>query len=240
MKKIIYKSLFILSSVLTFGSLDASSQNVTVYLNDGTSVQYPSEQVDSVVFSPAEENQPEAVDLGLSVLWASYNVGATNPQESGDFFAWGETETKDSYNSSTYFDPEYTYWELTNDTCFSGKPEYDAATCIWGSEWRTPTVAEYIELITMCTWKSTRIRGINGYRVTGVNGNSIFLPAAGNAYDSSVYGAQDMGFYWTSECTTEFYEAAYYFKFGSGSDYECTMGYKNNGHVVRPVKNINN
>jgi hypothetical protein len=124
---------------------------------------------------------PEYVDLGLSVKWATFNVGATKPEEYGDYFAWGETEPKEVYDWSTYF-------EVADDV----------AAVKWGGKWRMPTMAEQDELRTQCTWTWTSQNGVKGYRVTGTNGNSIFLPAAGYRSGSSLYNTDSKGFYWSS------------------------------------------
>ena len=123
------------------------------------------------------------VDLGLSVKWATCNVGATSPEDYGDYFAWGETETKSEYteeNSATY---GLSISQLESQGYIDGagnlNPQYDAAAANWGGDWRMPTVAEMWELINNCTWTWTTQNGVSGYNVEGPNGNSIFLPAAG-------------------------------------------------------------
>ena len=118
-------------------------------------------------------NGYEYVDLGLSVMWATCNIGADSPEDYGNYYAWGETETKDTYTSSN----SVTYGVSMSD--FSGSAYSDAATANWGSTWRMPTSSEIDELISDCTWTWTTLNDVNGYEVTGTNGNSIFLPAAG-------------------------------------------------------------
>ena len=137
-------------------------------------------------------NGHEYVDLGLSVKWATCNVGATQPHEYGDYYAWGETTIKNSYT----IDNSKTRGKNMGD--ISGNPNYDAATANWGSGWRTPTYAEMKELYEKCTWIWTTENGINGYKVTSPNGNSIFLPAAGEIYYQSNGCDSDFGYYWTS------------------------------------------
>jgi hypothetical protein len=134
------------------------------------------------------------VDLGLpsGLKWATCNVGATKPEEYGDYYAWGETITKGDYNR----DNSKTYGKNMSD--ISGNVNYDAATANWGSSWRMPTKAEVEELVNNCTWTWTTQNGVNGMRVTGPNDNSIFLPAAG-CYDGlSCYGINKSGYYWSS------------------------------------------
>ena len=130
-------------------------------------------------------NGHDYVDLGLpsGLLWATCNVGATSPAAHGDYFAWGETETKDTYsmdNSETYaLDISYLQEQGYLDEKGNLKPEHDAARVNWGGSWRMPTKAEQEELSTKCTWTKTTQNGVSGYNVEGPNGNSIFLPAAG-------------------------------------------------------------
>ncbi len=146
----------------------------------------------------------EAIDLGLSVKWASMNLGATSPEGYGDYFAWGETLSKNTYNYSTYkwcqgakntlikycCDPEYG----VVDNLMILESADDAATANWGSSWRTPTIEELRELNTLCVWTWTTQNGVNGYKVTGTNGNSIFLPASGSInYQGNYVKATNVG-----------------------------------------------
>ena len=135
-------------------------------------------------------NPSEYVDLGLSVKWATCNVGATKPEEYGDYFAWGETEPKDVYNWSTYkwCDGSETTLTKYNSNSSNGivdnkrtlELDDDAARVNWGGSWRIPTTQQLEELRTECTWILTTQNGVKGYNVTSKNnGNSIFLPAAG-------------------------------------------------------------
>ena len=134
----------------------------------------------------------EYVDLGLSVKWATCNIGANTPEEFGQYFAWGETTTKAEYTDEN----STTYGKTMND--ISGNAQYDAATANWGGSWRMPTSDELNELRTKCTWAWTTQNGVNGYKVTGPSGANIFLPAAGNRYGSSLYYAGSDGYYWSS------------------------------------------
>ena len=135
-------------------------------------------------------NGHEWVDLGLSVKWATCNVGATKPEKYGNYYAWGETETKSLYLSGNY--------------SYSAKPDVlpldrDAAAVNWGGTWRMPTDAEWTELRTSCTWTWTTRKGVKGYTVkSNINGNSIFLPAAGDRHDDGLYFAGYYGYYWSS------------------------------------------
>lgn len=119
-------------------------------------------------------NGHEWVDLGLSVKWATCNVGASSPTEYGNYYAWGEITPKSEYRVTN----SVTYGKCLN--CISGDATYDAARANWGAPWRMPTAEEIDELVDKCIWEWTTLDGVAGCKVTSpVNGNSIFLPAAG-------------------------------------------------------------
>lgn len=141
-------------------------------------------------------NGHEYVDLGLpsGLKWATCNVGAKSPEKPGNYYAWGEKRIK-----LTYPYDGGNYGKVMND--FSGDERYDAARANWGGNWRTPTTAEFRELLDECTWENTKLNGKYGYKVTGPNGNSIFLPAAGNMTSKSNNGVGSSGHYWTSTPT---------------------------------------
>ena len=171
-------------------------------------------------------NGHEYVDLGLSVKWATCNVGANKPEEYGNYYAWGETITKSSYTS----DNSKTYGKTMND--ISGNSSYDAARANWGGNWRMPTKTEMQELKDRCTWTWTIQNGVKGYKVKGPNGNSIFLPAAGYRSGASLNNA-DYGNYWSSTPSSNSY--ADYLFFNSSSRYvyyDCRYS----GLTVRPVR----
>ena len=150
-----------------------------------------------------------AVDLGLSVYWATCNLGASKPEEYGNYYAWGETETKSDYSWSNYkfgsshSGPLSKYNTMgshgsTVDNKTVLEPQDDAARFKLGGTWRIPTDEEWTELWTSCTWIWTTENGVNGYKVTGPNGNSIFLPAAGLLEDTSLINVSSRGHYWSS------------------------------------------
>ena len=178
-----------------------------------------------------------AVDLGLSVKWASCNVGAETPEEYGDYFAWGETSPKSSYTESNSVTYSLSIEDLKSRGIIGSDGNltaaYDAATANWGGNWRMPTSAEMEELIDNCTWKWTTQNGVNGYKVTGPNGNSIFLPAAGYRHYTSLYYAGSYGDYW-SAMPLSGSGSAHYLGFDSGY-YVCYHGGRYDGRSVRPV-----
>ena len=160
------------------------------------------------VTKPAEV-PANAIDLGLpsGTLWASYNVGARTPEEYGDYYAWGEIDTKDSYTWSNYI-----HCDGTKETChyigadFAGT-DYDVAHKLWGDRWTTPTKAQIDELTKLCTKEWTMQNGVKGCRITGPNGNSIFLPAAGfAAYNYMPYKGGEYSIYMSSTACDDNYD----------------------------------
>ena len=191
------------------------------------------------------ENGHAYVDLGLSVKWATMNVGASKSEDYGDYFAWGEIAPKEEYSWSTYTycngsSSSLTKYNYNSSLGFvDNKTQLelsdDAARANWGGKWRMPTDAELTELREQCTWTWTTENGINGYKVTSrINGKSIFLPAAGNR-TGPLLGSVGDGYYWSSSISTEGSPVgAYYLYFLSGSvnRYDGSRDY---GQSVRPV-----
>ena len=144
-------------------------------------------------------NGHDYVDLGLpsGTKWATSNVGANSPEEYGDYFAWGETTTKETYELDTYRYYDGSNWTKYTDPLTILEASDDAATANWGSGWRMPTYDEMNELKNNCTVTWTTQNGVNGCLFTGSNGNSIFLPAAGCRIDSELNNAGSEGCYWS-------------------------------------------
>lgn len=190
---------------------------------------FTSAQTDSIVLTDKATYErmlttpAEAVDLGLSVRWASYNVGATAPEERGGYFSWGETKEKISYDWGAYRlmelqdDYDIRHFDIGRDITGT---QYDVARQLWGSEWRMPTSMEFHELIDRCTFEWTTRNGMSGAVVTGPNGNSIFLPSCSSrgtnyinergpqAAESEDLSSMD---YWTSSlCYSTGYTENYY------------------------------
>ena len=183
----------------------------------------------------------EAVDLGLpsGIKWRGWNVGASKPEEYGDYYAWGETSTKADYGWSTYkwgksSSATFTRYGEDRKTQFSDY-DYadDAARAVLGDGWRTPTSAEWTELLTNCSWAWTTSNGVKGMRVTGKNGNSIFLPAAGYKGERGLTNAGSYGDYWSSTLYggNLSYSVDFY-----ASGHEKGSNTRNCGLTVRPVK----
>ena len=193
-----------------------------------------------------DSNHPHAIDLGLGVKFACCNVGADSPTDYGNYYAWGETSTKIQYDWSTY---KWCNGTQNSMTKYCTKSSYgtvddkttlelsdDAARVNWGGSWRMPTYSELKKLNTDCTWTWTTVNNINGYRVTGSNGNSIFLPAAGYRNDTSLDMAGYWGCYWSSSSGTGNGYSAINLRFTSDGGHGLALGDgRDYGESVRPV-----
>ncbi len=171
------------------------------------------------------------VDLGLSVCWAGWNVGASSPEGYGDYYAWGETTTKSDYGESSYQYLNGSYVNIGSNICGT---RYDVARAQWGGSWRLPTKAEFEELINRCTWAWTTYNNVNGYKVTGPNGNSIFLPAVGGRYGTGLNYRGSRGYYWSGSLNESNQSDAYTLGINSGERYVYGY-YREHGYTVRPV-----
>lgn len=179
-------------------------------------------------------NGHEFVDLGLSVNWASCNIGSKSPEGYGDFFAWGETYPKTSYNKMTYKFAGETLGRndlgtldaqmksLVDYTKYLGDENKsvpndikldiadDVANARWGSPWRMPTKNEICELVDSCNWLLDELKGIKGYwAISKINGNKIFFPLAGYIHDDVVSDVGKAGKYWASELRKDMCFEAY-------------------------------
>ena len=194
-----------------------------------------------------------SVDLGLSVKWASINVGASYPWEYGDYFAWGEVEPKDDYSWSTYkwcmngSSNQLTKYCNKSNYGYNGftdgktalDPEDDVATVNWGGSWRIPTLTECQELYDSCTWEWTTLNGVYGRKITSRKGGYtdkwIFLPAAGFRYGTSLYNAGSDGYFLSSSLVMDYPCNAYGVYFYSGRVYWSYNFDRYFGHSIRPV-----
>lgn len=219
----------------------ASAKQRVMYVNDGRGNVTRQVVTDGmkITFGYEEDvDYSQPVDLGLSIKWASCNLGAELPEAFGGFYAWGETSPKTEFTLENYeyYDP---YESDTNGYVafkeISGTSR-DAATVNLGGDWRMPKQSEWKELVEKCSWTFTTRNGVEGYEVTGPNGNSIFLPGAGNIWqkDHTHIGG---GFYWTSTCA-ELDENHYYIYRGNFSSTDITYDgydYPETGMTIRPV-----
>ena len=236
-----------------------NSSGVITAISPGTCVitaSYGSAQAECRVTVTSGSAQPVAVDLGLSVRWASFNLGTDRPEGPGYYFAWGETEKKSVYNWDTYKhcdDADYRFTTKYCDNSMWGTPdnkyildpEDDAATVMWGAGWRTPSPDEMKELIENCTWTWTTENGVEGYRITsnktGYTDQSIFLPAAGVDGVDRQMGVGLFGHYWTNSIRGAGWVAAWKLYFNNNAVTSAANSYKmfcDNrfyGYPVRPV-----
>lgn len=217
----------------------------TVYEND-----YLPTGIEVTVTTTDNLGGHDYIDLGLpsGLLWATCNVGADSPVDYGEYFAWGETQPKATYNWSTY---KYCKGSQNTLTKYCNKSNWgyngftdnlttllsidDAATAKWGSGWRAPTYAEWMELYqnTYVTW--TTQDGVNGHLFTAGNGRSLFLPAAGCRSGSYYYGGDgNHGYYWSSSLNTSYPFEARFFEFNS-STFSMSSYSRATGHSVRAV-----
>lgn len=198
------------------------------------------------------ENGHEYVDLGLSVMWAPYNVGAAAIDEYGDLFAWGEVETKDFFGTDNYIHGRnlrsrmfYTKYCFNSsdgniDNLTTLEPEDDAAHVQWGGTWRLPTEEEWNELRTNCTWTRKRENGKKGWQAKGPNGKSVFFPLAGWQIWKVHDDINSSGSYRSSTLSPEYSSATYIalFDWGDGDedpDVYWSYGSRETGASIRPV-----
>lgn len=215
-EKIILMLALLLASVI-----GGYAQGITVHLKDGTVHSFSYSQIDSIeafgYVGSHEVNGYEYVDLGLSVKWATCNVGASNPEDRGFYFAWGETSSKSNYTEGTY---KYSGASKYNskDGIITLDSDDDAATVNMGNPWRMPTKEELEELFDSCTWKWSSSNDIEGYQVTGRNGNTIFLPLTG-LYSKSTLDDSDLVIMWSNTVgTNNHYATSYYLKYWSNNN----------------------
>ncbi len=229
------KKLF--TSILMLAlTLVTQAQTMNVHFKNGTKVEFNSVNVDYVDFTEKPSDPTltpgDYVDLGLSVKWASCNLGASTPAGKGGYYAWGETSTKKEYTKENY-----AYWKEGSGYTDIGEnisgTQYDAATVNLGKDWRMPTKEEVKELCDNCTFTYGEVDGVKGYYATGKNGNSIFLPYYG--YKMILDNSENQGYYWAgSESITnnEFGRILFLYDgraiLGAGEDKSC-------GLQIRPV-----
>ena len=242
----------------------------TVSANEGYNregrivVSTKTENADVFVLQEGKKGKSGYIDLGLSVKWAGCNLGASKPEECGDYFAWGETEPYYGYVISDSF-----IWKEGKETGYSwssykwcmgalntitkycarssdgydgftdGKtvldPEDDAAHINLGEEWRIPTNDEWEELRANCSWNWTTVNGVNGHLVTGKNGNSIFLPAAGWISNTSIEYYNRRGRYWSSSLIVAHDSNGAWDMSSDVANVVINGDYRSNGYSVRPV-----
>lgn len=184
-----------------------------------------------------EMSQHKKINLGLSVCWAEHNVGASVPEEFGSYFAWGEVESKEVYSKDNYvhYNAEKNrYVDIGREI---SNTDYDAAHCIWGKDWRLPTLAEMRELEEKCVWTFVTQNNQKGYKIVGPNGNSIFLPAAGHYVGDGLNERIPSGNYMSGTLKEGNQSYCYYFYFHNGF-YHITFYSRQYGFSIRPVSDL--
>lgn len=203
--------------------------------------------------STGKENGHDWVDLGLpsGLKWATCNLGASTPSGYGSYYAWGEISPKSDYNTwSNCFDcrneagTNWGIYKIGGDTQITPSSGHDAARMNWGGTWRMPTATEFQELVDKCKWVWVNKDGHNGYLVTGPNGMSIFLPAAGWKGGSGEIEIGKTGHYWSSTLYQYLDRYKEYFGdsqgatvLGFGDRFSTTVdqSYRKSGKSIRPV-----
>ncbi len=202
------KNLFVLGFAVVLGFAFQSCENV--------------DEPETPALDSSEEHV--AVDLGLSVKWATCNIGSTKPEEYGDYFAWGEILPGLDFSVSNY--------QASDD---------DAARANWGGDWRMPTKDEFDELLNSdnCSWTWTTLGDVSGWKVVsrkpGHEGNSIFLPAAGIRINRDLYYAGSRGYYWSGSLYTDDTDDAWRL-FSLSNNRTMTHSGRDSGLPVRPVR----
>lgn len=239
MKKILF------TLVALVASMSISAQVVRLYKNGNLVASFNQNYADEIVFE--EDEAASAVDLGLSVKWAECNLGAENPEDVGNYYAWGEKEPQASHtyywssyewcngslNSLTKYCTNSSYGQVDNITQLL--PADDAAQKNLPQGWRMPTQAEMKELREKCTWTWTSKNGTSGYEVKASNGNSIFLPVTGAYGAKELIGKTSQGYYWTSTLTTSDNNYAVGCRFSSSGPLEQNLQ-RCLGVAIRPVR----
>ena len=191
------------------------SESQTVQTEESVTISQPSGQI----------NSHDYVDLGLSVKWAMCNVGANKPEEYGDFFGWGNISAMSELSNQSGCH------EMSD---ISGKELYDVARHSWKENWRLPTNTEFNELISKCNWIWSSINEHKGYKIIGPNGNSIFLPAAGERDNIWIREREARGNYWSSTPENSNGKIAFHLAF-SNEGYYLGCNPRKKGKSIRPV-----
>lgn len=189
-----------------------------------------------------DNNHPHLIDLGLpsGTKWSCCNVGASNPEETGGYYAWGETKEKDEYvweNYSHYDQSTYTSYSnsgFINIGSDISNSSYDVAHTEWKESWQMPTAEQYNELINKTTSTWTNQNGVNGMKFIGLNGNSIFIPAAGDKWNKDSFDKGERGSYWSSTQHGAKEAAWCFFVNSEGTSVDANTRY--GGMTVRPVQ----
>lgn len=203
------KTLTILMIILMGCGMNCLAQGkVTRPTKQQTQTSKPKKTIPKVSVSEPDGyiNGHGYVDLGLpsGLKWATCNIGASSTSDYGNYYAWGETQTKSSYTDDNSLTMDKYKSELRSsgiiDSSGNLTMPHDAANANWGGSWRMPVTKDFLELIDNCSWIWASQGGHNGYKVTGPNGHSIFVPAAGSCLNGGNLDSGKEGMYWESGC----------------------------------------
>ena len=244
------KSIIAALLLMVAGLQTAQAQKMVVTMTDNQVVKYNLNKVKDVTFEEALPVEvPEYVDLGLpsGTMWATTNIGASDPEEVGDFYAWGETETKSEYSWATYQYSDGSATSLnkycsranygTVDGLNTLEPDDDAARVILGDEWSMPTKEQVEELAnaSYTTWEQTELNGVKGVRIKSRTTNaSIFLPIGGFRDNISISNGNSYGYFWTRNVHSSIDYTAWAFRYGDELDTENAKS-RYLGLNIRPV-----
>ncbi len=183
-----------------------------------------------------DETHPHLVDLGLpnGTMWACCNVGANSCEDIGGYYAWGETSVKSIYDEIHYQHNEVSNRIPQRMRNIAGS-KFDVASVRMGSMWTIPTSEQWNELIDYCKWEWVKCRGRQGWKITGPNGNQIFLPAGGMKGGNDCYSKDDHGYYLTSDYDPSDDSPYQFFTNGGCREIRSSGGYRAYGHNVRAV-----
>lgn len=238
------KSIIVILLLMLSGLQTAWAQKIILHMPNNQKVEYELSQLDSITFDKGvyltcpNDKHPHAIDLGLpsGTKWACCNVGASKPEESGGYYAWGETSEKSVYNWDTYayYNEDTGILNIGSDIAGT---DYDAATVNMGKPWRMPSLEQHQEIMNNCSHQWMRQNGVNGILVTGQNGGQIFLPATGYRWDADLCapGLYNDSDYWSSSFYPNNDYLAYDMYFHSGVWYYTYWGIRSSGQSVRAV-----
>ena len=250
MKRLTFTSVVSLLCLFAFGQ--TTEDIMVIEKKNATTLRVNVEDIQRVVFETVNiiptgtVNGHEWIDLGLpsGTKWATCNVGASKPEEYGGYYAWGETKTKSVYNEDTYqyiffHDGYQNYVHIGSDIAGTS---YDASTANWGNPWCMPSLSQMNELINCCSCQWSIENGVNGLLVTGANGGTIFMPAAGCHFNDELDLVGENGRYWLSSICLENPNFSYYLPFSfSPKSFNPSVDYggygRGYGFTIRPILN---
>lgn len=185
-----------------------------------------------------DENHPHVIDLGLpdGTKWACCNVGAPQPEDHGGFYAWGETNVKPIYDGTHYQHGEVSP-QIPQQMGNIAGSEYDVARARDGLSWQMPSSNQWQELIDYCEWDWVEYKGCHGWKITGPNGNMLFLPAGGAKGGDEWYSEDEHGYYWSADYKRGEGPVEFYTNGGCRDMRTASDNYRFHGHSVRPIAN---